>query len=59
MIISCDVPLKNMFGYSTELRSMTGQGRVHHGIRLHQPVTQDVQAELMAEYGRKRAAAAN
>ena len=48
-IVSAEVPLSEMFGYSTDLRSKT-QGRATYTMQFHsyQPTPRNVQEEIIA-----------
>ena len=55
-IVNAEVPLSEMFGYATELRSMT-QGRGTFAMEFHcyKPAPRDVQEEVVARArGRER-----
>ena len=50
-VINATVPLKQMFGYATDLRSKT-QGRASYSMEFHEymPVPANVSAEIVARY---------
>jgi elongation factor G len=56
-IITADVPLATMFGYATDLRSMTqGQGTFSMEFGYYKPAPRDVQEEVIAKSKQKEGA---
>jgi len=58
LIASAHVPLSEMFGYSTDLRSATqGKGEYSMEFAKYQPVPRATQEQMIKEFREKQAAA--
>jgi elongation factor G len=54
--VEAEVPLSEMFGYSTDIRSVTqGKGEFSMEFAKYQPVPRNIQEEMVKEWQKKRA----
>lgn len=57
LVMTAEVPLNAMFGYSTELRSLTqGKGEFSMEYKTHRPVLPNIQTELMDQHKKNNTA---
>ena len=55
VVVDAQVPLAEMFGYATDLRSMTkGQGSFSMELHTHRRVPADIQEALIAEFKKQK-----
>lgn len=57
LVMTAEVPLNAMFGYSTDLRSLTqGKGEFSMEYKTHRPVLPNIQTELMDQHKKNHTA---